>query len=84
MSIPFYTVRLLEKAHPEQPRLNILMMVIDVISPYTLQACIPPVVCVRFLRPSALLPGLMHLPPLARSSQMSIVVPFALRYTALG
>jgi hypothetical protein len=71
MSITFCPVRLLGKAHPEQPCLSILMMMIDVIGAYTQQACIPLVVCVRFLRPSAFLLDV-------------IVVPFALRYTALG
>jgi hypothetical protein len=49
MSMAFSTVRLLEKAHPEQLHLSILMMLIDVISLYTVQARIPAALCVRFL-----------------------------------
>ena len=80
MSIVFCTVCLLGKAHPEQLHLSILMMVIDVIHPYTLQARIPPGACVRFLSPSR-----SHASSSPRTLlQLSIVVPFALRYKVLG
>src|SRR5436305_14343938 len=48
MSTAFSTVPWLEKVHPEQLRLSIPMMLIDVISPFTQQARIPAAVRVRF------------------------------------
>jgi hypothetical protein len=72
VSITFCPVRLLGKAHPEQPCLGILMMMIDIISPYTQQACIPLVVCVRFLRPSAFLPS--HVPPRCYRNSLRIAL----------
>jgi hypothetical protein len=73
MGITFCPVRLFGKAHPEQPCLSILMMMmIDVISQYIQQACIPLVVCVRFLRPSVFLPS--HVPPRCFRSSLRIAL----------